>query len=165
MAWVKEEYAGEFAVLSTWLVGLLPWGVSFWQIRGLDVVSFRFLFVRLQYIFGAAVAGEAPFLWVWQVPGFEATPELTLTANLGLVAAAVYLVPLTISVAYYVDEDRVESVPVDPVRVIGALLGVVGMLVTAAALLFARYRAGLALPVAPPFVLALSYLLLTVDRT
>lgn len=165
MAWVKSEYAGEFAVLSTWLLALLPWGVSYSTIGGLSVVGFRFLFFRVQYVFGAAIPGEKPFLWAWQVPGFEGTPELTLAARIGLAAAGVYLVPLGVSVAYYAAERRVEALPVDPVRLLGGLLALVAVAVSAAAAVLVRYQAGLVVPVAPAFALAFAYLLLTVDRT
>lgn len=165
MAWVKSEYAGEFAVLSTWIVALLPWGASFFQIRDLSVIAVRFVFFRVQYVFGETIQGEAPFLWAWQVPAFEGTPELVLTGQLGLAGAVVYVVPLGISVAYYLDEDRVESLPVDPVRLLGGLLGVVGLLLLASGALLFRYHAGTVVPIAPPFALALSYLLLTADRT
>lgn len=165
MAWVKSEYAGEFAVLSTWILALLPWGASFFRVRDLSVVAVRFLFFRLQYVFGASVQGEAPFLWVWQVPAFEGTPELVVTAQLGLAAAVVYVVPLAVSVAYYVDEDRVESLPVDPVRLLGGLLGAVSLLLLASGTLLFRYHAGTVVPVGPPLALALSYLLFTAERT
>lgn len=165
MAWVKSEYAGAFAVLSTWLVSLLPWSVTYFQIESVSVVALRFLFFRVQYIFGASVAGEKPFLWTWEVPGFAGTPELVVTAQVALAAAVVYLAPLGISVAYYLAEERVESLAVDPVRVIGALLGVVGLLFLAGGAMLFRYRAGLVAPIGAPVVLALSYLLLTADRT
>ena len=165
MAWVKSEYAGEFAVVSTWLLALLPWGASFFQVRGISVVSVRFLLFRVQYVLGASLEGERPFLWTWQVPGFEGTPELTFTAQVALVAALAYLVPLAVSLLYYTDESRVEAWPIDPVRLLGWLLGVVSLLVTVSALLLVRHHAGVVVPLAPPFAVALSYLLVTVDRT
>lgn len=165
MAWVNSEYAGEFAVLITWLLALLPWSASFFQVSNLSVVAVRFTFFRVQYVFGATLDGARPFLWTWQVPGFEGTTELTLTARVALAAAVVYLVPLLVSVAYYLDEERVEELPVDPVRLLGALLGVVALLLTASAALLVRYRAGFVVPIAPPFALVFAYLLLTVERT
>jgi uncharacterized protein (TIGR04206 family) len=165
MAWVQSEYAGELAVISTWLVSLLPWSVSWIRIGGVSAVSLRFPFVRLQYIFGAKLPGEEPFLWVWEVPAFAGSPELTLAAQLGLLGAAVYLLALAGSLIYYVAEDWVERQPADPVLILGSLLGLVGLTLTVAGVILFRFDAAAVVPAGGPIVLVLGYLLITVDRT
>lgn len=165
MAWVKSEYAGELAVLSTWLVGLAPWSVSVFSQRGFSVAALRFLPFRFQFIFGAQFTGERPFLWTWEVPGFVAASELTLGATLGAVAFGVYAVALAVSLFYYVEEERLEArSPVDPVRLFGALLGTVAVLTGAATALFVLYFPGVTLPVGAAVAAVLAVVLLRVDR-
>jgi uncharacterized protein (TIGR04206 family) len=106
--WARSEYAGELAVLSTWLCALLPWSVTLFSPQGLTALTFRFLPLRLLYIFGAELPGERPLLFVWQVPGFVATPGETLAAVAWLAGSTAFLVPLGLSVVYYLREDRVE---------------------------------------------------------
>ena len=166
MAWVKGEYAGEFAVLSTWLVALAPWSVSVFQLSTLTVVALRFLPFRFQFIFGASLANERPFLWAWEVARFQESPELTLAGHLGFAALVLFAVPFGLSLYYYFEEDRVAAgLPVDPVRAFGGLLGLVGLATTAGALLFALYFPGLTVPVGGLLALLLAYFLLTVDRS
>lgn len=166
MAWVKSEYAGEFAVLSTWLVGLAPWSASVFTISDLSVVALRFLPFRLQYIFGATLSGERPFIWAWEVADFQQSAELTLAGRLGLAALALYAVPFGLSVVYYFEEERVAgALPVDPVRLFGGLLGLVALLSGAAGALFVTNFPGTTIPVGSVIAAVLAYLLLTVDRT
>ncbi|MEF8906360.1 MAG: hypothetical protein V5A13_00735 [Haloarculaceae archaeon] len=106
--WARSEYAGELAVLSTWLCALLPWSVTLFSPQGLTALTFRFLPLRLLYIFGAELPGERPLLFIWQVPGFVATPGETLAAVAWLAGSTAFLVPLGLSLVYYLREDRVE---------------------------------------------------------
>jgi len=164
MAWVKSEYAGEFAVLSTWLVAVAPWSASLFGRGGLTVVVLRFLPFRLQYIFGVQAAGERPFLWAWEVAGFQASPELTLAGRVGVAAFLVATLPFGLSVYYYLEEARVaDLLPLDPVRLFGGLLGVVGGLSLAATWLFVRHFPGTTLPVGAVLAAVFAYLLLTID--
>lgn len=164
MAWVKSEYAGEFAVLSTWLVTVAPWSVSVFGRDGLTVVALRFLPFRLQYIFGVQAAGERPFLWAWEVAGFQASPGLTLAGRVGFVALLVAMLPFGLSVYYYLEEERVaELLPLDPVRLFGGLLALVGVLSLGATWLFVRHFPGTTLPLGAVLAPVLAYLLLTVE--
>lgn len=169
MAWVKSEYAGEFAVLSTWLVALLPWSTTVLDInfRGHDatVVVIRFLYFRLQYIFGISFGDqERPFLLFFEAPSFN--PEsLALASWLWVAGALVSLAPVGISIAYYLWEERVEAaLPRDAVRVQGVLLGLVGVFLLASSALLVTNQE-VTVPVGTLFALAFSALLLTVDRT
>ncbi|WP_018258270.1 DUF7549 family protein [Halomicrobium katesii] len=168
MAWVKSEYAPELAVLSTWLVALLPWSGAVLPIevggRQVTVVVIRFLYFRLQYIFGISFGEqERPFLWVVEAPAFNQT--LTTASWVWVGAAVLSLVPLALSVAYYVDEDAHEAaMPVDPVRLQGALLALLGVGLAAATLLFWD-RQPVTIPVGTALTLVFGSLLLTVDRT
>lgn len=167
MTWVKSDYAPELAVLSTWLVALLPWSGAVLPIRidqrDVTVVIIRFLYFRLQYIFGISFGDqERPFLWVIDAPGFNQT--LVTASWVWVAGATLALVPIAISVAYYLDEEWVEAtVPVDPVRLQGGLLALVGVVLGAATVLFWDKQL-YTLPVGPLFALGLGYVLLTVDR-
>jgi uncharacterized protein (TIGR04206 family) len=169
MAWVKSEYAGEFAVLSTWLVALLPWSATVMNVQfrgaGATVVVIRFLYFRLQYIFGISFGNqERPFLLFSDAVAFN--PEsLALASWLWVAGAILSFVPVGVSIAYYAAEDRVDSLsPAGPVRLQGVLLGLVGALLLASSVLFATQQSVTA-PVGALFALAFAYLLLTVDRT
>lgn len=168
MTWVKSEYASEFAVLSTWLVALLPWSGAVLPIqiadRDVTVIIIRFLYFRLQYIFGISFGNqERPLLWVINAPAFNQT--LVTASWVWVAAAALSLVPVALSIGYYLDESAFEeAVPVDPVRLQGALLALLGLLLGVSTLLFWDKQL-YTVPVGTLFALGFGYLLLTVDRT
>lgn len=167
MTWVKAEYAPELAVLSTWLVALLPWSGAVLPIeiggQQVRVVIIRFLYFRLQYLFGISFGEqEQVFLWVHDAPAFNQT--LVTASWVWVAGAAISLVAVVISVAYYLDEEGVESAtPVDPVRLQGGLLGLLGVVLAVSTVLFWRKQL-FTLPVGTLFALGFGYLLLTVER-
>ena len=165
MAWVKSEYAGELAVLSTWLVAVAPWSVSVFG-DGFTGVVFRFLPFRLQYLFGLEVSNELTFLWVWDVAGTQGG-NTVLAADVGTAAAALFAVGFALSVYYYLREESLETaLPVDPVRVLGGVLGAVGLLTLAASVLLnlSGGFSGTTIPVGALVTPVLAGVLLTVDR-
>lgn len=165
MAWVKSEYAGEFAVLSTWLVGLAPWSASVFGQSGFSVFQVRFLPVRLQFIYGAQIPQEQPILPTWEIATLQQSAELSLAGQLAFGALAVYVLAFGLSLYYYFEEDRItESLPVDPVRLFGGLLGVVGVLTLIASVLYVRNSPGTTLPIGSVIAVIFAYLLLTADR-
>lgn len=168
MAWVRSEYAGALAVLSTWIAAALPWSATLLTVpvggREATVVVIRFLYFRLQYIFGVSFGDqERPFLWVVEAPAFN--PEsLALASWLWVAGALAAALPVALSVVYYAREDWTEAaLPVDPVRALGALLGVAGAALFASAVLFHAGQSATA-PVGAAFALAFAYVLLTVER-
>jgi len=162
--WVRSEYAGELAVLSTWLSTLLPWSVTLFDRAGIVAVYIRFLPGRFLYIFGADLPGEErPFLFVWEVPGFVATQGETWAAYAALAGALVFLLPLGLSVAYYAREARVEAL-LDPVRTLGWLLVTSGLVFGAAFALLWRFQGGTTVPVGALFQIALGVVLLKTER-
>lgn len=165
MAWVKSEYAGELAVLSTWLVGLAPWAVSTFGDSGLRVVVLRFLPFRFQFIFGARFDNEVPFLPAWAVAEFQQAPPLVLAGHLGFAALLVFLPLVLLSIYYYFEEARLEAaLPVEPVRLFGGVLGLVGLLSLGSTVLFVLNFPGVTFPVGSAVALLFGGLLLTVDR-
>jgi hypothetical protein len=168
--WVTSEHAGALAVVSTWVCALLPWSVTLFREElepgvGVVAVWIRFLPGRLLYIFGVGVGDESPYRWVWEVPGFVATRGETLAGYLWLAGAAVFGVVFLVSLLYYARETWVESWPVDPVRFLGSLLVVSGLLLSGAVAVLWRFQAGIVVPVGVLFQLGLGGVLLQVDRT
>jgi uncharacterized protein (TIGR04206 family) len=161
--WVKSEYAGEVAVLSTWLSALMPWSVSFLSAADGSAIWLRFLPGRFLFIQGLGLPSR--FDWAWEVPGFVGSSGETTAAYVWLASVALFVLPLVYSVAYYLDEERVEGWRLDPVRAIGGLLVASGVLMLAASGLLLTNLAGTTVPIGTLIQLGLGGILLTVDRT
>jgi hypothetical protein len=167
VAWVRSEYAGELAVLSAWLAALVPWNVTYSpDVLGGSLLFVRFPFLQVRFAFG--VGAVAPVSLADPVTAFVAQRGTTAAvAYLAwLVGAAVVLLAVGLSVAYYAREDRVEAGPVDPVRLMGGLLVAGGVALGAATVLFVtRGIPGLPVPLGVLAELALGAALLRVERT
>lgn len=166
-AWVRSEYAGELAVLLTWASALIPWSVS-WTSRDITFVVVRFPFFMFQFLYGVELgAAERPFVTVKDAPGFpdpSKNPEVVLAYQIWLAGAVVLGLAVLYSVAYYLLEERVESGPVDPVRVLGATLGLAALVLTASTwVLFGSFA--VSVPIGVVFLYLFGGLLLTVERT
>ncbi|QSG07885.1 DUF7549 family protein [Halapricum desulfuricans] len=143
MAWVRSEYAGEFAVLSAWLAMVLPWNVVYYPNAPLDstVVFVRFSVIELQIRFPVVLAvGEqlvtAANALAAQYPGTQLVSGLFVASPIGsighydgamrlgsiawAIGALVLVGAFAFSLAFYLREEAVtERSPVDPARVIG----------------------------------------------
>ncbi|WP_255195981.1 DUF7549 family protein [Halorarius litoreus] len=166
MAWVRSEYAGELAVVAAWLSALLPWSVSVASRGGISFVVLRWPLFVFQFLFGVNLgAAEQPFLWVFQMPGTAANPT-NLQAYYVWNAAAVALgLALVLSVVYYTREEQLEASPVDPVRLMGLLLTVGGVLLLASTVLLWQGFFGTTVPVGAVIVTLLGAMLVRVERT
>jgi len=166
MVWVKSDFAGELAVISTWLSAFIPWSVSYASPAEFTFLSIRFPFLRLLYIFGVSFgSGERPLLPVWEVPGFESNPALTRAHLIWLAAAGVFALALALSVTMYLAEARIESGPVDPVRLAGGLLGLTALLLSGSMWLLWTNYPGISVPLGVVFLYVFAGVLLTVERT
>ena len=161
--WVRSEYAGELAVLSTWLCGLAPWSVTVIAREGATGYFFWFHAFNLLFTPGIDVPGQRP-LWVW---GFLDVPiyrgETTVT-YLWLAGTAVFAAAAALSLAYYADEQQVESMRVDPVRTLGGLLVASGLLLGGAYGLMFQNLLGTTVPVGVLFQLVLGVVLVQTER-
>lgn len=167
--WLRSEYAGEVAVLSTWLCALLPWSVSvFRQSVGaagtVTAVWLRFLPGRFLYVLGALNRPGPPWNWVWEIPGFVASGGETVASYVWIAGTVVFVPALVLSVVYYVDEDRIESWPVDPVRTLGGLLTASGGLLLVASVLLFADQSGTTVPVGAAVQFVLGVALLRAER-
>jgi len=169
--WVRSEYAGELAVLSTWLCGLLPWAVTYGRAeilaRETSVWIFWFLPRRFLFLPGIDIegAGTVPN-WVWEFP----TSEIglyggeTYAAVFWVGGTGIYLLALGFSLLYYLREDRVEAMRFDPVRTLGALLIFSGGSLAVTFLGLWRNHPGITLPVGILFQGVLGAVLLRTKR-
>jgi len=167
MAWVKSEYAGELAVLLTWLVAVAPWSVTLFGGAEFTGVIFRFLPLRLQYLLGVSIPNELTFLWSWEVAGIQ-QGNTALAGHLGFAALILFALPFVLSLYYYFEEGRITDIlPIDPVRLFGGVLGIVGLLTVGATALLNMSGGfvGTTIPVGSVLAVIFAYLLLTVDRT
>lgn len=169
--WVRSEYAGELAVLATWLTALLPWSVSFISRSPSPSVSFtviniRFVFFQFHYLFGISFGDQSLsglVQVVHQVPGFVPQNQQS-EAWLWVAAAVVFLALLTASFLYYAREDwLVKRSPVDPVRAFGGAFAVLGLAFGVAAAMFFQHQT--TVPIGTLFMLVFAAILLRVERT
>jgi len=166
-AWVRSEYAGELAVLLTWVSALLPWSVSLARISAdITFAVVRFPFFLFQFVYGVQLTGaERPFLTVVDAPAFPGESGVVLAYQVWLVGAFAFALAFLYSVAYYLDEERIESGPVDPVRVLGAALVLSAVVLSASTWLLWQHFTGLSVPVGVLFLSLFGAVLLTVERT
>ncbi|AUX10173.1 hypothetical protein AArcSl_2553 [Halalkaliarchaeum desulfuricum] len=166
--WVRSEYAGELAVVSAWLAVFIPWNVALSE-RVFDgrFLAVRFPLFEVQYGWGFAIP-ELNGLGIQSVPAairLQAGESVAVAYQLWGVAAIVVLAAAAVAGVYYLREAAVESGPVDPVRLIGALLVLAGVLFVGAAYL--RYSLGIPeypIPLGTVILLVLGVVLLRVDR-
>jgi uncharacterized protein (TIGR04206 family) len=161
--WVRSEYAGELAVLSTWLCGLAPWAVTW--VAGEEASGYFFWFhpFNLLFLRGIDLPGTRP-LWTWAFLDFPLYPGESYVTYLWLGGMVVFAVALGLSIVYYLDEDRVQSLPVDPVRTLGGLLVASGFLLAGAYVLLVQHHLGTTLPVGLCLQLILGVVLLQTER-
>ena len=166
MVWVRSEYAGELAVLSAWLSAFIPWNVMLSSVAGGSVLFVRFVFVQVRYTYGVPFAEGVAVSDPLSAVSFQAGNSIAVAYQVWAVGAGVFAVVFLLSVAYYLAEARVEALPVDPVRLIGALLGLSGVVLAAATyLLTTRGFPGVPLPIGVVFLFVFAGVLLTIDRT
>jgi len=168
--WVRSEYAGELAVLSTWLTAFLPWSVSYISRSEGDlqftVVNVRFVLFNIHYLFGIRI-GQQRFRDLFQL--FFQTPAYfpdnqTQESWLWVAAAVFFLAMLALSIAYYAREDwLIEHSPVDPVRLFGGAFAVLGTAFGVATVMF--YPHQLTVPVGTLLMWVFAVMLLRVERT
>lgn len=164
--WVRSEYAGELAVLSAWLCALLPWSVSYASTDGNHLFRIHFLAGFLQFVPGVELGRRIQTgVLVTSSPGFAGDEAVVVAYGLWLVAAVVFALALAWSLLYYVQDEQLEvDSPIDPVRVMGGLLLVTALPLTAATYYLAQGFPGLTVPVGVVFMYLFGGLLLVVDR-
>ena len=165
--WVRSEYAGELAVLLTWLSALIPWNVSYAaNPSGAAVLFVRFPLAQVRYVFGLPIARGVVVSDPLSALAFQRGNPIAAAYRVWAIGAAVFAVALVVSAVYYRREAWAESWPVDPVRILGGLLGATGLVFAGATyLLLLRGFSPLPIPLGVVFLFLFGGLLLTVDRT
>lgn len=178
MVWVRSEYAGELAVLLAWLSAFLPWNVTYSpNLSGGSALFVRFPLFQVRYVWGIDIDRNVALLAPipgWLLPGslerfsalaFQQGYTILLAYQVWAVGAVVFAGAIALSIAYYLREERVEALRVDPVRLMGVLLGVSGLVFAVATyLLFTRGFPGIPIPIGVVLLLAFAGLLLSVQR-
>jgi hypothetical protein len=181
MVWVRSEYAGELAVLLAWLSALIPWNVTYSTLMAfgteISALFIRFPLFQVRFVWGADI--DNPVLVSLPLPGWMLPGPLrefsALAAQQGLtillayqvwaLGAVVFAVAVALSLVYYFREERVESLALDPVQLMGALLGITGLVfVVATYLLYTRGFPGIPVPAGVVLILLFSGLLLSAER-
>lgn len=175
MVWVRSEYAGELAVLSTWVTALLPWNIFLGAVAGGTVLFVRFPFLQIRYAFGVPVVRATTVSTPVSAYLLQSGTSVQIAYALWIVGALVYLVALGISIYYYREQERVEAWSVDPVKLLGGLLvASAGVFVVASVLFPERFFGlsfgvgggfpGVSLPVGALLQLVLGGVLLRAQR-
>ncbi|ELZ91539.1 hypothetical protein C440_14534 [Haloferax mucosum ATCC BAA-1512] len=165
MVWVRSEHAGALAVVSTWLCALLPWNVTYTSsVAGVSLLYVRFPFVEIQYAWGISqgVTVRDPL----SAMALQSGQTVAVAYQAWVVGAALMAAALLFSIVYYLREAQVESGPLDPVRLVGGLLGLIGVVLGISTYLLAtRGIPGIPLPLGVVIAVVFAGVLLTVDRT
>jgi hypothetical protein len=165
--WVRSEYAGELAVLSAWLTALLPWNVSYvGDVLGGSALFVRFPLFQIRFLFDTAFGPPVRFLTLQDALGLQRGNPIELAYQLWAVGAVVVVLAVAFSVVYYLAEDRLDASTVDPVRLMGGLLALGGVVfAVVVVLLQTRGFGGIPVPVGVVLLFALAGSLLGVERT
>ncbi|NHN40631.1 hypothetical protein G9C85_03135 [Halorubellus sp. JP-L1] len=174
MVWVKSEYAEELAVLLTWLAALVPWSISYGSFavtssQDLTLVILRFPFVAIRYQLGVQLMSgtdvKTPVGFRQEVVSAGGNASAQIPGyDLWLVGVAVLAVALLVSFLLYFEVDALDDLPVDPVRLQGALLLALSLsLLGSSAYLFTT-QAALFVPFGVLLQLAFGVILLRADR-
>ncbi|MGQ4554673.1 DUF7549 family protein [Halobellus sp. GM3] len=166
MVWVRAEHAGALAVVSTWLAAFVPWNVTYSTgVSGGSVLFVRFPFVQVRYAFGVPLARRVTVSDPLSATAFQAGQTIEAAYRVWTVGAALLAVAVVVSVLYYRYEERLEGGPVDPVRLLGGLLTLSGVVLAVATYLLAtRGFPGVPLPIGVVFLFVFGGVLLTVER-
>jgi hypothetical protein len=153
MVWVRSEYAEELAVVTAWLSAFLPWNVTYSTLSGVGSVLFvRFPFFQVRYIFGISISEGMAVSTPLGALAYQEGQSIAVAYAAWAVGAAVVAAAVALALLLYRYEDRVEAA-IDPVRVMGALLSLAGVVLTGATwLLWTRGFPGLPIPVGVMFL-------------
>lgn len=173
MAWIKAEYADEFAVVTTWLAAVLPWSVAYTTEAPAQswVFFFRFPIAGLQFrmpteinVGDQVVDAGVPELLAdayggiglfgnlhLQVPPLQigASDGALLAAHaLWTLAAVITFIAVVLSVAMYRREDAVRArLPMGYAKLTSIVFGVLALLLAGATAAFAMADAPYGTPV------------------
>lgn len=178
MVWVRSKYAGELAVLLAWLSALIPWNITYSpNIGNVSALFVRFPLFQVRFVWGVDVSRNVALtapIPGWLLPSwldqfsalsFQEGQTILLAYQVWAVGAAVFTAAIVLSIAYYLREERVEAAAIDPVRLMGGLLGLTGgVFAVATYLLYTRGFPGVPIPVGVVFLLAFAGLLLSAER-
>jgi hypothetical protein len=167
MVWIQREHAGAFAVLSAWIGAILPWNVTYSSLNEMWVLFVRFPLFEFQYSSGVGPDVDGPtlrsVLGTIRLQSGQGLETATLIWGGG---AVVILAALVLSGVYYLQETRLEAGPIDPVRLMGGLLGLATLLfAVATAFVWTGGFGGVPIPIGVLLLGVLAVVLLRADLT
>lgn len=167
MVWVQREHAGALAVLSAWIGAILPWNVTYSSLDEMWVLFVRFPLFEFQYSSGVSAAVDGTSLRsVLGTIQLQSEQGLETAALIWGSGAVVILAALVLSVVYYTQETQLEAGPVNPVRLMGSLLGLATVLFTIATVfVWTGGFGGFPIPIGIPLLGVLAVVLLRADLT
>lgn len=167
MLWVRSGYARPLAIAFAWLGAFLPWNVTYVPaVAGGSLLFLRFPFFQVRFAFGVSVTAPVLVLDPLSAVAFQAGRPLELAYQVWVVGAGVILVSLVLaSLLYYHEPLPPEHRRIDPVRVMGALLLLAALVLTAATVLLSlRGFSGVPIPVGVVLLWAFGLVLLLAER-
>lgn len=192
MAWIKAEYADEFAVVTTWLAAVLPWSVAYTTEAPAEswVFFVRFPVAGLQFrmptevsVGGQVVDAGVPERLAEAYGGIGLlgnlhlqVPPLQLGASEGALlaahalwtlAAAITLLAVVLSVVMYLREDAVRArLPLGYAKLTSVVFAVLAVVLAGATAAFAMADApyGTPIPLGVVILAAFAVVLWRVER-
>lgn len=164
---VAPEYLLEAAVVFVWITALMPWSIVHSPMRDapFSALFIRYPFVEIRYV----LESNLPTMFYTPISGYQlhaANGEAITTGYILWGAGAVlFALALLVSVALFVDEDRVAgAIPTAVPRALGGLLfGSGAVFVVAAVVFVVRGFAGTPIPLGALFMSAFGGVLLIND--
>ncbi|WP_410765161.1 hypothetical protein [Haloferax sp. DFSO60] len=167
MVWVRSEYAGALSVISAWLCALIPWNITYSpDIAGGSLLFVRFPFFQVRYAWGIDVAQRVALSNPLSALSLQAGQSIEVAYQTWAIGAGVLAFAVLLSFVYYAREEELEAGPIDPVRLMGGLLGAAALVLSLSTyLLVTRGFPGIPVPLGIVVLFVLSGMLLTVERT
>jgi hypothetical protein len=165
--WVNPEYAREFAVLSAWLSALLPWSLTYASREGATLFQMRFPFVMVQYVSGV------PLVEAFQLSVANRAADVQRSVNPGLgtaydvwfVGSLLLALAVLLSLLLYAELDLLDRHgEMAPVRAMGALLLLAGLVMTVSDYYLWHNAPGTQIPVFTAFYYVFAVALLSIEE-
>jgi len=169
--WVNPEYAREFAVLSAWLSLLLPWSLTYGRLGSGDgagtVFQMRFPYIMIQYVSGVPFVEAFQLRWAHELMALEQgnNEGLVVAFAVWLVGSALLTVAFVLSLLLYGEADFLDEYgEMTPVRAMGVLLLLTGIVMTVSDVFLWQSSPGRQIPVFTLFYYVFAVVLLAIEE-
>lgn len=128
--WVNGEYINELAVLMTWIAVALPWVVTYTSLPSVQtkIVYLRWPLFQVSYTYSPIIENTARLMNPYSAFLYQQGQTMQYGYIVWIVMAVIMAAAFALSIAMYLREGKVEeTLPVQPARVLGAMLFVSGV--------------------------------------